>query len=65
LTFFTKPIINKNQNSMKDLLWLIVLILLIGWLIGFIGFGQLVGNLIHILIVGAVILAVLGLVRKI
>ena len=50
---------------MKDLLWLIVLILLIGWLIGFIGFGQLVGNLIHVLIIGAIILAVFGLVRKI
>ncbi|MEZ4947862.1 MAG: lmo0937 family membrane protein [Saprospiraceae bacterium] len=49
---------------MRDLLWLIVFILLIGWLIGFIGFGDLVGNLIHILIVGAVILAVLGLIRR-
>lgn len=41
---------------MKDLIWLIVVILIIGWLVGFIGFGAAVGNLIHILIVLAVIL---------
>lgn len=43
---------------MKDLLWLIVVILVIGWLIGFIGFGAAVGNLIHILLVIAVILII-------
>ena len=41
---------------MKDLVWLIVVILVIGWLIGFIGFGAAVGNLIHILLVIAVIM---------
>lgn len=41
---------------MKDLIWLIVVILVIGWLIGFIGFGAAVGNLIHILLVLAVIM---------
>jgi len=41
---------------MKDLIWLIVVILIIGWLVGFVGFGAAVGNLIHILIVLAVIL---------
>ncbi|RDK84208.1 lmo0937 family membrane protein [Marinirhabdus gelatinilytica] len=40
---------------MKDLIWLIVVILIVGWLIGFIGFGEAVGNLIHILLVLAVI----------
>jgi uncharacterized membrane protein YkvI len=49
---------------MRDLLWLIVIILLIGWLVGFIGFGDLVGNLIHLLIVGAIILAVMAIIRK-
>jgi len=43
---------------MKDLIWLIVVILIIGWLIGFIGFGAAVGNLIHILLVIAVILII-------
>lgn len=40
---------------MRDLIWFIVVILIIGWLIGFIGFGEAVGNLIHILLVLAVI----------
>jgi len=47
---------------MKDLIWLIVVILIIGWLVGFIGFGAAVGNLIHILIVLAVILIIYKLV---
>lgn len=40
---------------MKDIIWLIVVILLVGWLVGFFGFGAAVGNLIHILLVLAVI----------
>lgn len=40
---------------MRDIIWLIVLILVIGWLIGYFGFGEAVGNFIHILLVLAVI----------
>tara|TARA_R100000988_G_scaffold82799_1_gene45870 strand:+ start:204 stop:362 length:159 start_codon:yes stop_codon:yes gene_type:complete len=40
---------------MGDIIWLIVVILIIGWLIGYIGFGDAVGSLIHILLVLAVI----------
>lgn len=40
---------------MSDLIWLIVVILLVGWAVGFFGFGEAVGNLIHILLVLAVI----------
>ena len=40
---------------MKDLIWLIIVILLIGWAIGYFAFGEAVGNLIHILLVLAVI----------
>jgi hypothetical protein len=40
---------------MRDLIWLIVVILIIGWLIGYFGFGEAVGNLIHILLVLAII----------
>lgn len=47
---------------MKDLLWLIVVILIVGWLIGFVGFGAAVGNLIHILLVIAVILVLYRLI---
>lgn len=40
---------------MKDLLLLIGIVLLIAWLVGFIGFGAAVGSFIHILLVVAVI----------
>jgi hypothetical protein len=40
---------------MRDLIWLIVIILLIGWAVGYFAFGEAVGNLIHILLVLAVI----------
>jgi hypothetical protein len=40
---------------MRDLIWLIVVILLIGWLVGYFAFGEVVGNLIHILLVLAII----------
>ncbi|PKA82271.1 hypothetical protein ATE92_0398 [Ulvibacter sp. MAR_2010_11] len=40
---------------MRDLIWLIVVILLVGWLIGYFGFGDAVGSLIHILLVLAII----------
>ena len=46
---------------MRDLIWLIVVILIVGWLIGFIGFGAAVGNLIHILLVIAVIMIIFRL----
>lgn len=40
---------------MGDIIWLIVVLLIIGWLVGFFGFGEAVGSLIHILLVLAVI----------
>lgn len=40
---------------MKDLIWLIIVILLIGWVIGYFAFYQLVGGLIHILLILAII----------
>ncbi|MCC4214292.1 MULTISPECIES: lmo0937 family membrane protein [Leeuwenhoekiella] len=40
---------------MRDIIWLIVVILLIGWLVGYFGFAESVGSLIHILLVLAVI----------
>ncbi len=44
-----------KTKTMSDLIWLIVVILIIGWLIGYFGFGEAVGSLIHILLVLAVI----------
>jgi hypothetical protein len=49
---------------MKDIAWLIVVVLIIGWLVGFIGFGEAVGSMIHVLIVLAVVLVIFKLLRK-
>jgi len=40
---------------MRDLISLIIVILLIGWAVGYFGFGEAVGSLIHILLVLAII----------
>lgn len=52
---FIHLIQSKKKFIMRDLISLIIVVLLGGWLIGFIGFGEAVGNLIHILLVFAVI----------
>ncbi|WP_026450583.1 lmo0937 family membrane protein [Aequorivita capsosiphonis] len=40
---------------MGAIIWLIVVLLIIGWLVGYFGFGEAVGSLIHILLVLAII----------
>ncbi|HAJ80936.1 MULTISPECIES: lmo0937 family membrane protein [Zunongwangia] len=40
---------------MRDIIWLIIVLLIIGWLVGYFAFPDL-GSIIHILIVLAVIL---------
>ncbi len=40
---------------MNNLVNIIIVLLIVGWLVGFIGFGAMVGNLIHILLVLAVV----------
>ena len=47
---------------MNNLLNIIIAVLIIGWLVGFIGFGAAAGNLIHILLLLAVIAIVYRLV---
>jgi hypothetical protein len=47
---------------MRSILYLIAVILVIGWLLGF--FVYSAGGLIHILIVLAIISLVLGLIRS-
>lgn len=49
---------------MKDLIWLIVVILLIGWAVGYFGFGEAVGSLIHILLVLAIIVVLYRIITK-
>lgn len=46
---------------MRGLVWLIVVLLIIGWLVGFIAFPDL-GNIIHILLVIVVILVIYKLI---
>ena len=43
---------------MNNLLNIIIVLLVVGWLIGYIGFGTMVGSLIHVLLVLAVIMLV-------
>ena len=45
---------------MNNLLNIVIALLVIGWLVGYIGFGAMVGSLIHILLV----LAVIGLLYR-
>ncbi|TDW99499.1 lmo0937 family membrane protein [Dinghuibacter silviterrae] len=47
---------------MRTLLYLLAVILIIGWILGF--FVYSVGSLIHILLVLAVISILLGLIRR-
>lgn len=46
---------------MKDIVWIIIVVLVIGWLIGFFAFPD-VGGIIHVILVIAVILLVYKLV---
>lgn len=45
---------------MKDLIWLLIVILIIGWLLGMFAFD--LGNLMYILLVVAVILIIYKLI---
>jgi len=49
-----------NTNAMNNLVNIIILLLIVGWLIGFIGFGAMVGSMIHILL----ILAIVGIIFR-
>jgi hypothetical protein len=46
---------------MGNLLYLVAVILIIGWLVGFVGYGA--GGLIHILLVIAIIAIILRLIN--
>lgn len=50
----------RKHQTMNNLINIIIVLLIIGWLVGYIGFGAMVGNLIHILIV----LALIGIVYR-
>jgi len=53
---------SKSLKVMRSLLYIIAVILIIGWLIG--AFAYSAGGLIHILLVLAVISFLIGLIRR-
>ena len=46
---------------MESILYILAVLLVIGWLIGFIGYGA--GGIIHILLVIAIIVVLLNIIR--
>jgi hypothetical protein len=51
-----------NIDSMRSLLYVVAVILIIGWLLG--AFVYSAGSLIHILLVFAIISLLLGFIRR-
>lgn len=47
---------------MNDLLSIIAIILVVGWLVGYFGFGEAVGSFIHILLVIAIIVVLIRII---
>lgn len=60
--FTTLLLLIKICNTMRSILYLIAVILVVGWIFGF--FVSHAGGLIHILLVLAVISLLLGLIRR-
>jgi hypothetical protein len=52
----------KNLQTMRSLLYIIAVILVIGWVLGF--FVYSTGNIIHILLVIAIVALLLGVIRR-
>lgn len=52
----------ENQIAMRDLLWLIAIILFVGWLLGYQGCGAAMGDFIHILLVLAIVVVLIRLI---
>ena len=50
-----------NETIMRSLLYLIAVIMIIGWLIGFFAYGA--AGLIHVLLVIAIISILVGIIR--
>jgi tryptophan-rich sensory protein len=53
---------NNKKKIMGNLLYVIAVILIIGWAIGF--FGYAAGGIIHVLLVIAIILILLKVIRR-
>jgi len=61
-TIFIPSLMDQIKNVMRSLLYIIAIILLIGWLLG--AFVWNVGNIIYILLVLAIISFLLGVIRR-
>jgi tryptophan-rich sensory protein len=48
---------------MGNLFYIIALVMVIAWLVGFLGFGDTVGGIIHILLVLAIVAFLLRVIR--
>jgi hypothetical protein len=57
-----KPLVNPQNLFMRSLLYIIAVILIIGWILGF--FVYSAGGLIHILLIIAIIALVLAVIRR-
>jgi hypothetical protein len=57
-----KRLVNPKIKFMRTLLYVIAVILIIGWILGF--FVYSAGGLIHILLVIAIIALILGVIRR-
>ena len=55
-------LVTKKLNTMRSLLYIIAVILLIGWALGSFAFHA--GNIIYILLVLAIISFLLGVIRR-
>jgi hypothetical protein len=63
LALWSKQTITYTKNiNMRGLLYIVAVILVIGWAFGFFYAGS--GNIIHILLVIAIIALLLGVIRR-
>lgn len=49
---------------MNKILNILIILLIGGWLFGFIGFGAVVGNLIHLLLIAAAVAIIMRILSK-
>ncbi len=49
---------------MNGILNIVIVVLLLGWALGYIGFGAVVGNLIHLLLIVAVVAIIMRILSK-
>lgn len=49
---------------MRGILNIIIVVLILGWALGYIGFGAVVGNLIHLLLIAAAFAIIMRILSK-